>query len=164
MLGCRSIDSPVDVNVNVNMKLLDQGELLENVRRYRKLVRKLNYLTVVKSNITFTFSVVSQFLLAPRTNHLEAIMRILRYMKKAPGLGLLYSDHGHIAGFSDADWTSALLIRGQAQNIVFSWRKHYVIKMQEAKCGLTVQRRIVVQSNDKCDIRATLNQKFIDRD
>jgi len=30
----------------------------------------------------------------------------LRYLKKAPGRGLLYSDQRHtrIAGFSDADW------------------------------------------------------------
>jgi len=54
MLGCRSIDSPMDVNTKL---LPDQGKLLENARQYRRLVRKLNYLTVIRSNITFTVRV-----------------------------------------------------------------------------------------------------------
>jgi len=49
MLGCRSIDSPMDENTKL---LLDQGELLEDIERYMRLVRKLTYLTVVKPNIT----------------------------------------------------------------------------------------------------------------
>ena len=103
MLGCRSNDSPMDVNLKL---LPDQGELLEDVGRYRRLVGKLNYLTVTRPDISFAVSVVSQFLSAPMTTHLEAILRILRYLKKAPGRGLLYSDQRHtrIAGFSDADW------------------------------------------------------------
>jgi len=89
------------------MKLLPaQGELLGDVKRYMRLVRKMNYLTVTRSDITFTLSVVNQFLSAPRTIHLEAVIKILGYLKKAPGRGLLYSDHGHIrvACFSNVDW------------------------------------------------------------
>jgi len=73
MLGCRSIDSPIDVNTKL---LPDQGELLKNVGRYRRLMGILNYLTVTVPNNTFAISVVSQFLPTPRTTHLEAIMRI----------------------------------------------------------------------------------------
>jgi len=91
----------------VNTKMLpDQGELLENAGRYRRLTEKLNYLMVTTPDITFTINIVSQFLLAPRTTHLEAVMRILRYLKKASRRGFFYSDHGNIrvAGFFDADW------------------------------------------------------------
>ena len=56
ILGCRSIDSPM----NVNTKLLsDQGEFLENTGQNRRLVEKLNYLTVTRPDITFAVSVVS---------------------------------------------------------------------------------------------------------
>ena len=98
-----SIDSPIDVNTKL---LSDQGELLQDIRRYKRLMEKLTYLTVTKSDITFAVSVASQFLSTPRITHLHAVMRILRYLKKAPGRDLLYSNHGHtrIAGFSDADW------------------------------------------------------------
>ena len=91
----------------MNTKMLpDQGELLENAGRYRRLTEKLNYLMVTTPDITFTINIVSQFLLAPRTTHLEAVVRILRYLKKASRREFFYSDHGNIrvAGFSDADW------------------------------------------------------------
>ena len=61
MLGCRNINSPMDIDTKL---LPDQRELLENVGRYMRLVEKLNYLTVTRQNITFAVSVVSQFLSA----------------------------------------------------------------------------------------------------
>ena len=102
MLGCINIDSPMDVNT----KLLPyQGNILEDAERYRRLMRKLNYLTMIKPDIKFTVSAVSQFLSPPRATHLEAVMRILRYLKKAPRRRLFYSNCGHIraACLSDAD-------------------------------------------------------------
>jgi hypothetical protein len=103
MLEYMSIDSSMDANTKL---LPDQGELLEYAGRYKRLVEKLNYLTVTRSDITFAESVASHFLQSPRTTHLEAVMSILRYLKKTPGRGLLYSDQGHtrVAGFSDTDW------------------------------------------------------------
>ena len=65
MLECRSIDSPM----NMNTQLLPD-ELLEDVGRYKRLVEKLNYLTVTRPDITFAVSAMSQFLSAPRTTHL----------------------------------------------------------------------------------------------
>ena len=52
---------------------------------------------------------VSQFLESPHTTHLEAVYRILKYLKGAPGRGLLYKDHGHlrVQGFTDADWAGS---------------------------------------------------------
>jgi len=92
--------------MDVNTKLLpDWGEILEDAGRYKRLVGKLNYLRVTRPDTTFAVGIVSQFLLALRTTHLEEIMRILRYMKKALGRGLLYSDHGYtrVVSFSDAE-------------------------------------------------------------
>ena len=85
----------------------------------------LNYLTVIRSDITFTVSIVSQFLSTPKTTHLEAVMRILRHMKKTSGRGLFYSNHGHfrVANFSDADWAKCLLIGGRSRDIVFFFEK-----------------------------------------
>ena len=103
MLRCGSIDTPMDVNTTL---LSYQGELLEDIVRYIRLVEKLNYLTVIKLNITFAIIVVSHFLSAPRITYLEAVIRILRYLKKDLRRGLLYSDHEHtrVAGFSNSNW------------------------------------------------------------
>ncbi|XP_047251581.1 uncharacterized mitochondrial protein AtMg00240-like [Capsicum annuum] len=84
-------------------------EPLKDPGRYRRLVSKLNYLTIKRPNISFTISVVSQFLQAPCKDHWDVVIRILRYIKKAPGQGLLYEDKGHtdIVGYSDADWAGS---------------------------------------------------------
>ena len=47
------------------------------------MVEKLNYMTVTRPNITFTISVVSQFLTASRTIYLEVVMRILEVSKES---------------------------------------------------------------------------------
>lgn len=47
---------------------------------------------------------------APRSDHLEAVYRILRYLKGTPGRGLLFESNEHLVidGYSDVDWASCL--------------------------------------------------------
>ena len=68
---------------------------------------------VTRSDIIFTVSVVSQFLSPPRTTHWDIVVQILKYLKKAPGKRLLYSDYEHtrVAGFSHADWARSPIDR-----------------------------------------------------
>ncbi|XP_050918651.1 uncharacterized mitochondrial protein AtMg00810-like [Lathyrus oleraceus] len=103
VLDCRPIDIPMDPNAKL---LPGQGELLKDSRRYRCLVGRLNYLTITRPNITFAVRIVSQFLNAPCDTHWNAVIWILRYIKNAPGRGILYEDKGDskITCYSDADW------------------------------------------------------------
>ncbi|XP_015160008.1 uncharacterized mitochondrial protein AtMg00240-like [Solanum tuberosum] len=105
-MGCKPIDTPMDPNVKL---LPGQGEQLSNPERYRRLVGKLNYLTVTRSDISFPVSVVSQFMTSPCDSHWDAVVRILRYIKSALGKGLLFEDQGHkhITGYTDADWAGS---------------------------------------------------------
>jgi hypothetical protein len=59
--------------------------------------------------ISYAVSVVSQFLEAPRVSHWEVVTRIIRYLKRALGLGILYRLNGHlwVEGFTDADWVGS---------------------------------------------------------
>nr|KYP52091.1 hypothetical protein KK1_026001 [Cajanus cajan] len=57
---------PVDTHMDPNAKLLpSQGEPFLDPERYKKLVGKLNYLTITRPDISFAVSVVSQFLNSP---------------------------------------------------------------------------------------------------
>ena len=106
MLDCKPIDTPM----NLNVKLVPgQGKLLQNPRRYRRLVGKLNNLTITRPNISFPVSVVSHFLQSPCDNHWDTAIHILRYVKKTPGQGVLYENRGHtqIVGYCDADWAGS---------------------------------------------------------
>ena len=66
LLGARSCDSPMDPNVKL---LPDEGELIVDSGLYRRLVGKLNYLTVTRPDISFAVSVISQFLNSPCERH-----------------------------------------------------------------------------------------------
>ncbi|XP_041024268.1 uncharacterized mitochondrial protein AtMg00810-like [Juglans microcarpa x Juglans regia] len=90
-----------------NRKLLkDEGELFGDLGWYQRPVEKLNYLTITRPDISYAVSVVSQFLQTPRVSHWDAVIHVLHYLKRAPGLGLLYRPNGYlrIEAFSDADW------------------------------------------------------------
>ncbi|RVX16790.1 Retrovirus-related Pol polyprotein from transposon RE1 [Vitis vinifera] len=106
MLDCKPVDTPMDPNVKL---VPGQGELLGNPGRYRRLVGKLNYLTITRPDISFPMSVVSQFLQSPCDSHWDAVIRILRYIKSTPGQGVLYENRGHtqVVGYTDADWADS---------------------------------------------------------
>jgi hypothetical protein len=92
-----------------NEKLyLEDGEPLKDVGQYQRLVDKLIYLTVTRPDIAFAVSLVSQFMHAPKTIHLEAVDRTLRYLK---GSQVRHMDEKNetnsIVGYSYADWAGS---------------------------------------------------------
>ena len=82
MLDYKPVDTPMDPNVKL---VPGQGESLGDPERYRRLVGKLNYLTITRPDISFPISVVSQFLQSLCDSHWNAVIRILRYIKSTLG-------------------------------------------------------------------------------
>ena len=105
-LGAKPCSAPMIPNLHLAK---DDGELFEDREKYRRLVGKLNYLTVTRPDIAYSVSIVGQFMASPTINHWAALQQILCYLKGAPGRGLLYANHGHtnIECFSDADWAGS---------------------------------------------------------
>lgn len=95
MLDGKPIKSPMDPNTKL---MPDHGESFLDPRRHRRLVGKLNYLTMTRFHISIVVSVVSQFLNSLRDSHWNAVVRIMRYIKGSPGKGLHYENK------TDADW------------------------------------------------------------
>ena len=108
-LGARPSSAPMTPNI----QLTKEGELMDDPERYRRLVGKLNYLTVTRPDIAYSVSIVSQFLASPTVDHWAALEQILCYLKGAPGRGILYSNHGHtqIECFTDADYGGSKIDR-----------------------------------------------------
>ncbi|KAK3025978.1 hypothetical protein RJ639_040952 [Escallonia herrerae] len=108
--GTKPCNTPMNPSVHLTK---DDGDCLDDPEKYRRLVGKLNYLTVTRPDIAYAVSTVSQFMSEPTVKHWAALEQILCYLKGAPGLGLLYSNHGHsyIECFSDADWAGSKLDR-----------------------------------------------------
>ena len=110
MSGCRPADTPMDPN----HKLADikDGTPVDTAR-YQKLVGKLIYLAHTRPNIAFSVSVVSQFMHSPYEEHLDAIFRILRYLKSTPRKGLFFKkgDRRTIEAYTNVDWAGSITDR-----------------------------------------------------
>ena len=85
-----------------SLHLTREDELFGDPKRYKRLVGKLNYLTVTHPD---TVSVVSQYMSSPIINHWAIIEWILCCLKEARGQDIVYSNHGHntIEYFMDAN-------------------------------------------------------------
>ena len=110
MLGCKPAATPMEPNTKLGVvkdsPAVDKG-------RFQRLVGKLIYLSHTRPDISFPVSVVSQFMHAPTEEHLEAIYRILRYLKMAPGKGLFFGKHSGrgIEVYTNADWVGSITDR-----------------------------------------------------
>ena len=90
-MGAKPCSTPMAPNV----QLTKEGELFEDPERYRRLVGKLNYLTVTCSDIAYSVSVLSQYMSSPTVNHWAIVEHILCYLKEPPKRKILYKKHGH---------------------------------------------------------------------
>ena len=99
ILGAKPFNTPMILNVKPG---LEDGEFLKDLKRYRWLVGKPNYLTITRLDIVFLVSVMSQFMISLRTFHSNVIMHILSYLMKTLGCRILYKNYGHcrVEGFS----------------------------------------------------------------
>ena len=52
-----------------SVHLTREGEIFEDPERYRRLVGKLNYLTIKRLDIAYSVSVVSQYMSSPTVDH-----------------------------------------------------------------------------------------------
>ena len=89
---------------------------------YRQLVGSLIYLTLTQSDITYAVSVISRFMQKPKKLHLEAIKRILRFVKGSIDYGILYRNDRkfEVAGYCDADYAGDLDTRRSTTGYVFN--------------------------------------------
>ncbi|KAJ9553858.1 hypothetical protein OSB04_017903 [Centaurea solstitialis] len=78
MIETKPCEAPMIPNMKLN---IEDGDLLEDPGKYRRIVGKLNYLTITRPDIAFPVSVVSQFMSSTRTPHWEAVRHILKYLK-----------------------------------------------------------------------------------
>jgi hypothetical protein len=96
-----------------NTKLWEKGSVPVDTRRYQRLVGKLIYLPHTRLDIAFSVSVVSQFMHSPFEEHLEAVYRILRYLKANPGNRLFFkkTSERNMSIFTDVDWAGSVIDR-----------------------------------------------------
>ncbi|KAH9779126.1 hypothetical protein KPL71_007607 [Citrus sinensis] len=103
MLECKPISTPMEPNAKM---CAHEGKDLEDASMYRQLVGSLIYLTLTRPDISYAVGVMSRYMQNPKKSHLEAVRRVLRYVKSTIDYGLLYKKGGNckLVGYCDADY------------------------------------------------------------
>ncbi|XP_059281117.1 secreted RxLR effector protein 161-like [Lycium ferocissimum] len=103
-----------------------EDKVLGDPRPYQRLVGRLLYLTMTRPDLAFAVQVLSQYMHTPKQSHWEAALRVVKYIKEAPGLGLLMPSGttNELVAYCDSDWGGCLESRRSVTG--------YLVKLGEA--------------------------------
>jgi len=121
-LACKPVFTPFDPSSKLHT---GSSAPYADVPSFRRLIGMLLYLNNTRPYITFATQQLSQFLTSPTKKHLTAATRILRYLKKCHGQGLMFPRDSflYLSGYSDADWAGYLDSRRSISGQwFFSWK------------------------------------------
>ncbi|KAJ0940684.1 putative RNA-directed DNA polymerase [Helianthus annuus] len=106
MLGCKPSNCPIEQNHVVANICKEKHQLLLNVTFYQKLVGKLIYLSHTRPDIAYGVHFLSQHMHSPTVGHLEIAYKLLRYLKKSPGKGIMFKRNisFDMQAYADSDW------------------------------------------------------------
>nr|XP_016434835.1 PREDICTED: uncharacterized mitochondrial protein AtMg00810-like [Nicotiana tabacum] len=92
--GAKPSATPLETNYNLTTMEYDKvvgttKDLpLQDVCANQRLLGKLLYMTITRPNTSYTVQTLSQFMQMPIQLHWEAAIRVVKYLKNAPGLGV----------------------------------------------------------------------------
>ena len=84
MIGCKLADTLIAQNIKLS---IHDDQILTDKEQ---VVGKLIYLSHTRPDIAYAVSLVSQFMHNSSKDYMEAVVRILRYLKSSPEKGLIY--------------------------------------------------------------------------
>ncbi|KAF3652341.1 putative pentatricopeptide repeat-containing protein-like isoform X1 [Capsicum annuum] len=88
----KPINTPVEINLKMTAHEFDNyfgdsfNSLIMDPSDYQRLVGRLLYPIITKPDIYFVVQHLSQFMHASKISHMTAAIRIVKYVKQAPGL------------------------------------------------------------------------------
>jgi hypothetical protein len=126
MKDCKPVSCPMVTGV----KLDHEGDDLPEDNEYAAIVGSLLYLSVkTRPDISFAVGVLSRFMSCPKVPHMQAAKRVLRYIAKDPGAGIIFrgkalSDNQSpmlsCRLYSDSDYAADPIMRKSTSGMVFT--------------------------------------------
>ncbi|GJT43910.1 putative RNA-directed DNA polymerase [Tanacetum coccineum] len=106
LLAAKHVDTPLPENATLNHSESDDDHLLVNVSNYQRLVGKLIYLTNTRPDIAYVVHCLSQYIHSPLNSHLDAALRVLRYLKGSPWSGIQINKISNLKrrAYADSNW------------------------------------------------------------
>lgn len=96
---------PASVPVDPSSSLTDSEEEEQVKFPFREAVGSLLYAALVsRPEIAYSVGVVSRFMEKPGQQHVNAVKRIMRYLKATKDKGIVYNSNDPLQGYTDADF------------------------------------------------------------
>ncbi|XP_019434862.1 PREDICTED: uncharacterized protein LOC109341415 [Lupinus angustifolius] len=105
MIGCKPASTPMVHGTHIHQNSSDPWP---DPADYRRLIGRLIYVTNTRPDICFSISQLAQFMAIPTHTHHTTALRVLRYLKGSPALGLFFPCNSsvQIKAYTDSDWAS----------------------------------------------------------
>lgn len=105
LLACKPSTFPLEQSVYITSEPTDTDPLLDNITEYQKIIGKLIYLTHTRPDISYFVHRLSQFMHFLLKSHLKIALKVLRYLKGSPGMGvhITKNSENSLNAFVDAD-------------------------------------------------------------
>ena len=92
MTDCNPVSTPLDVSVYLQQA--DKEAESANIMNYCQIIRSLIFLMIgTRPDIATAVSIMSQFATNPMPTYIQAVKRILRYLKGTKGYKLHFGGH-----------------------------------------------------------------------
>uniref|UniRef100_A0A3Q7IS00 Reverse transcriptase Ty1/copia-type domain-containing protein n=1 Tax=Solanum lycopersicum TaxID=4081 RepID=A0A3Q7IS00_SOLLC len=179
LTGCKPASTPLETNHKLTSIEFDEcsgkvsnteDTVLDDFGKYQRLIRRLLYLTMTRPDIAFVVQVLSQFMHSPKTSHMEAAIRVVKYIKGTAGLGLFMpsSKSSELTAYCDSDWAACVESRRSVTgyvvkfgNAAISWKakKQNTVSRSSAEAEFRSMATTVAEITSQ-DISAKTSQKF----
>ncbi|KAM6560886.1 hypothetical protein CsatA_030125 [Cannabis sativa] len=153
-LGSKPVSTPMEANLRLG---LDEKEKLADPTLYRRIVGKLQYLTITRPDISYSVNKLSQFLCTPRVTHLHAAQRVLQYVKGTPGQGIFFAADSEVKlhAYTDSDWAACPDTRRSTTGFcifvgtsIISWKS----KKQHTVSRSSAEAEYRAMANTTCEV------------
>lgn len=140
MSECKAVKTPIEPAIKFS-----QDAKPDNKYPYRQVIGCLLYIAqATRPDISFAVNALSRYNAEPKTEHVTAVKRLLRYLQGTKDLRLSYTKNGesNITGYCDADWAADVVDRKSCTGYIFmlqggaiSWssRKQQTVALSTAE-------------------------------
>ena len=118
MVGCNAVYNPIVLGFKL---VTDSAGMTINSTQYMQMVCSLMYLTSTRLDIMFVVNLLSRYLAHPAELHLQAVKRVLRYIKGTLSYGIFYKQSGDVEllAYTDNDYAGDLEDRKSTSGLLF---------------------------------------------
>jgi hypothetical protein len=126
MEDCNSTKVPMDPGTKLHE---DKKGQRVDATKYRRIIGCLRYLIHTRPNLAFLVGVASRYMEKPTVMHMQAVKKIIRYLKGSVDLGLVYTlgeDQEEIVDYFDSDMGADLGGRRSTTGMTFYFNESLI--------------------------------------